>query len=97
MQIKNPTKENIEVQIDGVRYAIEAEGSLFEIPESVARYWQTLHGFLILRKDKAETSKTIEEIPEPAVEPEAPVEEVIEEVVEETIETTDPVEEVIEQ
>ena len=80
MQIKNPTKEKIEgVQIGENIYTIEAEGTLENVPESDARYWQeNLHKFLILRKDKLEDVKVeTVEIPTPKVE-EVTVEEKIE-------------------
>lgn len=63
MRITNPTKNRIEVSIKGVKYAIEPEGILENIPEEHARYWQEdLHKFLILRKDK-------EVLPEPVLPP----------------------------
>src|SRR3990167_8349638 len=71
MQIKNPSNKAInDVRIFGVSYSIEAEGTLDNVPEHVARYWQeSLHKFLILRKDKLEEKK------EEKVEvPEAPIE-----------------------
>ena len=89
MQIKNPTKEKIEgVQIGENIYSIEAEGTLKNVPEADARYWQeNLHKFLILRKDELEEVKEeVVEIPKPTVETiETPVveEEVKEEVKEE--------------
>lgn len=69
MQIKNPTKDALEIQFKGVRYAIEPEGTLDNVDESVARFWQeSIHKFLILRKDKAElTSVETVEIPQPKV------------------------------
>lgn len=67
MQIKNPTKSPIEgVKIKGVMYGIGAEATLENIPEEHARYWQSLHHFLILKKDKVEESKI--EMPVPKVE-----------------------------
>ena len=77
MQIKNPTKEKIEgIKIGENIYSIEAEGTLENVPETDARYWQeNLHKFLVLRKDKLEDVKVeTVEIPTPKVE-EVPVEE----------------------
>ena len=56
MQIKNPLNEKIEgVKINETIYNIEANGTLDNVPEADARYWQeNLHKFLILRKDKLE-------------------------------------------
>lgn len=55
MQIKNPSNKAItDVKIYGVSYSIDAEGTLENVPEEHARYWQSLHSFLILRKDKRE-------------------------------------------
>ncbi len=67
MQIKNPTKKAIEgVKIKGVVYGIGAEETLDNVPEEHARYWQSLHHFLILKKDKVEEPKM--EMPSPEVE-----------------------------
>lgn len=73
MKITNPTKEKIEgVQIGINTYSIEAEGTLDNVPEVDARYWQeNIHKFLILRKDKLEdvvSKEIIVEIPTPKVE-----------------------------
>lgn len=96
MQIKNPTKEKIEgVQIGTNIYSIESEGTLNNVPEEDARYWQeNLHKFLVLRKDKLEDSKevvsqeTIVEIPTPKVEEvikDTKEEEIVPEVIEEEV------------
>lgn len=63
MQIKNPTNNKIEgVLIKGEVYSIDANGTLDNIPEEIARYWQeNLHKFLILKKDKLENIKEIEQ------------------------------------
>ncbi len=102
MQIKNPSNKAIEnVKIFGISYSIEAEGTLDNVPEAHARYWQELHKFLILRKDKLEEVKKEEvvEIPAPAVAevitPSEEKAEVVEEVLETPAETT-VAEEVIE-
>lgn len=75
MQIKNPLDRAIEnVKIFGINYSIDAEGTLENVPEAHARYWQeNLHKFLILRKDKLEAPKEVVseetiEIPTPKVE-----------------------------
>lgn len=72
MKITNPSNNAIEnVSIFGVKYSIEAEGTLDNVPEPHARYWQeNLHKFLILRKDKLEEKKeeVFVEIPKPKVE-----------------------------
>ncbi len=74
MKITNPTKEKIEVQIKGVHYEIEPEGSISNIPEDIARFWQEhTHKFIQLRKDKLEEVKKEEEIvvsPQPTSTPE---------------------------
>lgn len=69
MKITNPTKDHIEVSIKGIRYAIEPEGVLENIPEAVAREWQeSLHKFLIIKKDKLEEVKVENvEVPAPKV------------------------------
>ncbi len=71
MQIKNPSNNAIkDVRIFGVLYTIDAEGTLENVPENHARYWQeNLHKFLILRKDKLEEVKEDKiEVPTPKVE-----------------------------
>lgn len=72
MQIKNPLNEKIEgVKIGENIYSIEANGTLENVPEADARYWQeNVHKFLILRKDKLEEVKEVEvvEIPTPKIE-----------------------------
>lgn len=80
MQIKNPTKEKIEgIQIGENFYSIDAEGTLENVPEADARYWQEyLHKFLILRKDKLEEVKVeTVEIPTPKVEEVPEVKEIV--------------------
>lgn len=69
MKIINPTKEKISVQIKGIKYTIEAEGVLNNIPEEHAREWQeNLHKFLVLRKDEREEVKDeAVAIPKPTV------------------------------
>lgn len=55
MQIKNPTKEVLEVQVKGIKYRIEPEGTINNVPEEHARYWQeSIHKFIILRNEKSE-------------------------------------------
>ena len=69
MQIKNPSNRAIEnVRIFGVLYSIDAEGTLSNVPEAHARYWQeNLHKFLVLRKDKEEVVPEVVEVPTPEV------------------------------
>ena len=80
MQIKNPINEAITgVKINNTIYNIEANGTLDNVPEADARFWQeNLHKFLILRKDKLEDIKEVEvvEIPTPKLEEviESPIE-----------------------
>ena len=94
MQIKNPTKNDIKVSIKGIPYCILAEGTLNNVPEVHARQWQeSLHKFLILRKDSSEKvevkptipKEVIAEVKEPVVE--APKKEVKEEPKKEVKET----------
>lgn len=81
MQVINPTKEKLEVQIKGVQYEIEPEGSISGVPEEDARDWQEkTHKFIQLRKEKMEDKKEeVVEVPAPAVAEvaEAPVEETV--------------------
>lgn len=64
MIIKNPTKNDIEVMLFGVKYFIEAEGTLENVPEKEARYWQEmLHSFLVLRKDKEVVPEIVVQTP----------------------------------
>lgn len=73
MIIKNPTKNRIAVKIFGVDYDIAPEGTLENVPEAAARYWQeNLHKFLVLREDKKiETVQAVDVAK--VVEPVAPV------------------------
>lgn len=60
MQIKNPTENALDVQVKGVKYHIEAEGTLNNIPEEVARYWQeNIHKFIQIQKDKLEAEVSV--------------------------------------
>lgn len=71
MQITNPLKEKIHVQIKGIQYEIEGGDTIYNIPESIARDWQEkTHSFIILRKDKIDEPKKEEvvEVPTPKVE-----------------------------
>ncbi len=56
MKIYNPSNKAInDVKIFGVSYSIDAEGTLENVPEKVARFWQeNLHKFLVLKKDNLE-------------------------------------------
>lgn len=56
MKIYNPSNKAItDVKIFGVSYSIDAEGTLENVPENVARYWQeNLHKFLQIKKDSLE-------------------------------------------
>lgn len=84
MKIYNPSNNAIEnVSIFGVKYSISAEGTLDNVPEAHARFWQeSLHNFLVLRKDKLETpTEEKVEVPEPKVK------EVLEESAPEEVET----------
>ena len=89
MQIKNPINEAITgVKIGENIYSIEANGTLDNVPEKDARFWQeNLHKFLILRKDKLEEVKEVEvvEIPTPKVEEVVSDEIIVPEVVEEEV------------
>lgn len=93
--IKNPTDRDISnVKIFGESYSIEAQGTLANIPEHIARYWQeNLHKFLILKKESMKEVEKVE-IPQPKVE-EVKEEEVVEEAVEP--ETTEEVKEEVEE
>lgn len=87
MKIYNPSNKAItDVRIFGTLWSIDAEGTLENVPEETARYWQSLHSFLQIKKDKLEDKKveTIE-VPAPKVAEvlESTPEEITPEVVEE--------------
>lgn len=64
MQIKNPTDNSIEVCVMKTTYFIEANGTLNNVPETHARFWQEhLHNFLILRNDDLEKVVVKDPIP----------------------------------
>ena len=88
MLIKNPTKEKISVVISLNNYTIEPEGTLKNVPEADARYWQeNLHKFLVIRKDELETSvDEVIEIPKAKEVEEVKEEEIVPEKEEKTIE-----------
>lgn len=71
MKITNPTKNKIEgIKIGENTYSIDAEGTLNNVPEKDARYWQeNLHKFLVLKKDSLEevSKKEVVEIPTPVI------------------------------
>lgn len=80
MIVKNPTKNDIEVQIEGVKYFVRAESELTGVPTAHAEYWKNnLHNFLKISKEssvkKADEEK--EEVQEVEITPEP--EEIIEE------------------
>lgn len=68
MIVKNPTENRLEVQVQGVTYVIEPEGTLENVPEAHARYWQeSLHKFIVIRNEKKEEVETVV-MPKPKVE-----------------------------
>lgn len=53
MIVKNPTKEEISIQVLGTTYTVGA-GEEISVPESVAKYWQeSIHNFIIVSPEKA--------------------------------------------
>jgi len=88
MIVKNPTKEDITVQLKGVKYTVKAQDSLEGVPEEQAVYWKRqLHNFITLSAEKKvqEVKEEKEEIKEEVKEEvkEGEVEEEKEEVKEE--------------
>lgn len=62
MTVKNPTNNDITVQIMGVKYTVPANGEVKYVPEEHALYWRDkLHQFLVLGQDVVE--KTEKETP----------------------------------
>lgn len=58
MVVKNPTNNDITVQISGVKYTVPANGQIKFVPEAAALYWRDkLHGFLILEDDVVEKTE----------------------------------------
>lgn len=54
MIVKNPTKNDIEVQIEGIRYFVKAEGQIIGVPTPHAEYWKNnLHNFLKISKESS--------------------------------------------
>lgn len=53
MILKNPTKDELSIQYEGVRYTIPALGEL-SLPAAAAEYWQTMiHNFLTMSPEKS--------------------------------------------
>lgn len=74
MKVKNPTNEEITVQIKGLTYIVKAEGELSNVPAEHAEYWKNnLHNFIIIEKENSKVTSKVKEV----------IEEVIEEVKEE--------------
>lgn len=49
-EVKNPTKEDITIMVKGVNYTLPSEGELKNVPEFVAKHWESLHAFLKFKK-----------------------------------------------
>ncbi len=59
MKITNPTNTDIKVQIFGVAYELDGDGTLENVSQEAAAYWLGLQGFLIVEEDDAkEKAKT---------------------------------------
>jgi hypothetical protein len=68
MIIKNPTTNEIRVQILGTKYVLPASGEIKYVPEEHALYWKDkIHNFLILSEDKAEVKEKVEPVKEEKV------------------------------
>lgn len=52
MILRNPTDNNISVQIRGSKYDLPARESI-SVSDEVGKYWLTLHAFLIIEEKKA--------------------------------------------
>lgn len=67
MIVINPTKQEIEVIIEGVIYVLPASGKLANVPEKHAFYWKNnLHSFLEVVEDvKIVEKKEVEVKSEP--------------------------------
>ncbi len=72
MIVTNPTKENIEVQIFGVTYKVQAGESLKNVLAEAAKYWhKELHNFIQLSEDGAKVEPVVEKkVEDIEVEPE---------------------------
>ena len=52
MQVINPTKDTLRVQIKGSVYVVEGESSLGNVPQEHAEHWRTnIHNFITIKKD----------------------------------------------
>lgn len=79
MIVKNPTKDRIEVRIQGVDYVVEGNGEVKGVPVQHAEYWVSmLHTFLSVEEEKDDADITLkshktdeeEEVKEPEEETE---------------------------
>lgn len=46
MIVRNPTKENISIKIQGRLYTVKARDELPGVPENHAKHWQRIHSFI---------------------------------------------------
>lgn len=77
-KLTNPTNEVLAIQYKGVKYEIEASGSL-SVPADVAEYWKTMiHEFILVSEDEVvspvkakevEVKEEVEEVKEVEKEP----------------------------
>lgn len=67
MILYNPTNKELKIKHKGIEYSIEAYGEL-EVSDETGAHWKdTIHQFLIAKKDKA-SSKKVEKPEEAKVE-----------------------------
>ncbi len=60
MQVTNPTNEALEIQYRGTTYSVEAKGTVKNVLDEAAQYWQKeLHNFIILEADGAKPASKI--------------------------------------
>ena len=59
MIVRNPTKEDISIQIQGRLYTVKAGGELPGISENHARHWQRIHSFIHVSE---EIQEVLEEV-----------------------------------
>ena len=65
MIVKNPTNTDLEVQIDGNVYSVEANGETAGVPAVHATRWQAeLHNFITLEEEEAPVAKAVKEVKE---------------------------------
>lgn len=67
MKLFNPTKNTLEIQYKGIKYSVRPTDST-DVPDNVATFWLSIHGFLQMSEDKVVEIINDEKLDESTVE-----------------------------